>query len=180
MRSLNRGLGLTESWLTREMGGRFRGTIFQSSANLPAEAFSEPRLLLRVRPQEIVSPTMTIVDAGSRRYIVANHDLVLDNDTTISRTFRLYRATHRVSWKATTKTLEPVTGLPRDGPLIEKGPIWAMIETFGKEEVDRSLHIGVDRRRLITGASIALGDQVDNGVVKRLTPIYGIWLAEIQ
>jgi hypothetical protein len=92
----------------------------------------------------------------------------------------MFPVTTHASWKRETTKSDLVTGLPIGSGQTELGPIWVAIEIYGREEVDRHTHVGVDRSRVLTGASVQLNDIIEDRMVRRLNTVYGISIAEIQ
>ena len=163
-------------WLVTEQGSRFRGVVQPlDEGSISITAFTEPRHVLRLSEGDPVQVGDIIVDPMDRRFLVAEHDY-----TPFGRVHKLFRMTDRVSWKRPVTTTDMVTGLSRVDANQELGPIWVAVELYGREEVDRSSHIGMDRSRIIAGPAIRLNDLIDDRMVRRLVQVYGIWIAEVQ
>lgn len=177
MIALGRISGRFNDWLSNETTGRqFQGSIQSASEGIFAVSnFLETRLTLHTRPQEHVFPGNIIKDKLDRRFLVAVHDAT--PDVTV---LKLFPVTSFLEWKRPTTEIEPVTGLEKSVSQVTLGQIWCAVELYGREEMDRATHIGMDRSRLLTGENILLNDMIDTRMVRRIHKVYGITLAEIQ
>lgn len=181
MRTLDRTLARSLTWLTTLSGTRFRGSILPASEGaLPTDTFAEPRLIMRVRRDEPVKAADVVTDGWGRKFLVGDHDLHFIGDHRAFRAHKLFRMTHQLSWKRLQTTIDPVTGQARGSGEIELGPIWCAHEVYGREQADFGLRVLEDRTRVITGAEIALNDKIGDATVRRLTHIFGVWIAETQ
>lgn len=177
MKALGRIYSRFNNWLVNETTGhKFQGAIQSPSEGVFAVSnFLETRLTLHVRPQERVSPGDLIRDTSDRRFLVAVHD-----ETPNATVLKLFPVTSLLSWKRPTTIIEPVTGLEKSATDADLGQIWCAVELYGREEMDRATHIGMDRSRLLTGYDVHLNDMIDTRMVRRIHRVYGITLAEIQ
>lgn len=177
MRALSRLSARFNDWLVNETTGQqFQGSIQTASEGVFAVSnFLETRLTLHVRPQDRVAPGNIIVDKIGRRFLVAVHDATVD-----STVLKLFPVTSLLTWKRSVTEIEPVTGLEKSISDTALGQIWCAVELYGREEMDRATHIGMDRSRLLTGSDILLNDMIDTRMVRRIHKVYGITLAEIQ
>jgi hypothetical protein len=181
MKTLDRTLARSQTWLTTLTGTRFRGSIMPASEGaLPTDTFAEARLVLRVRRDEPVKAADVIIDGWDRKYLVAEHDQHFVAGKRADRVFKLFRMTDLLSWKRLETTKDPVTGQARGSSEKELGPIWCALETYGREQPDYGLRVSEDRQRIITGYPIQLNDKIHDATVRRLTSIFGIWVAEVQ
>lgn len=176
MRTLQRTFSRFDEWLVAENGLRFRGVIQPSKEGVGSLTnFLETRLVLHVRHKEPVQVGMVVQDGIGRRFLTAIHD---EYDHT--RVLKLFPVTSHVSWKREQVSIEPVTGLSKGTGQTELGPIWVAVEIYGREEVERATHIGMDRSRVLVGADVKLNDLIDGRMVRRLNEVYGIKVVEIQ
>ena len=177
MKTLNRTASRFEEWFTTDTGLRIRGRrVTASDGAAVTSSYSEPRHVLHVRRNEDVVVGQHITDAVGNVFLLALHDEHIG----IRKTFRLFRMTEQVNWKRATTTTDTVTQETRTSGLNTQPAIWIASELYGREEVDRGLHISADRVRIITGANIQLNDVVNDKRVVRLTKVFGVNIAEIQ
>ncbi|MDH7796428.1 MULTISPECIES: hypothetical protein [unclassified Beijerinckia] len=137
--------------------------------------FLEPRFVLHTKPKERVSVGQTFTDAQKRTFLLAQHDQRAD----LRRSFRLFQMTAKVAWGRMSEVTDLITGLKKGEKVDPLGNIWVSFELYGREEVDRVLHIGIDRVRVVTGAPVQLNDYVDGKRVSRLTKVFGVSVLEI-
>lgn len=181
MRLLERTASLNETFFTTEAGTRFRGSLQPvNEGSQPVDTFAEPRVIMRVRRNEPVKSGDIVMDAIGRRFLVADHDEHIWNDSLMFRSHKMLRITDRLSWRRSQDTTDVVTGLKRSGTEVELGPIWCVLEVYGREQIDFGLRVAEDLRRVITGADVKLGDRIDDAIVKRIAPIFGVKVLEIQ
>jgi hypothetical protein len=155
----------------------FSGTIMPlASSQAGTTTFLDPRHALHTRYAEIVSPGTVIFDEMGRVFLVAQHE----TQQGLYKVSRLFELTRQVAWGRMTESTEPLTGLARNLVETSMGNIWVATDIYGREEVDRGLHMAMDRVRIITGSAIALDDRVDGRIVRRLNTVYGVSVAEIQ
>ena len=164
-----------ETFVT-EAGIPFLGTLFPADeGDVPSYDFSTPRLFLRVGPDCPARTRSILVDQHDRYFLLADHDL-----TNHYRTHRLFQLTHEVPWSRVTTVKDALTGLARRTGESNLGPLRCLIEMYGRETPDPGMKVKEEVRRVITGAEIQLGDKIDGMIVKRLDPVLGVFLAEIQ
>jgi hypothetical protein len=181
MASLQSAARRGESLLQTETGLEFLGTIAAvDEGDVPSYDFTTPRTLLRVQPDCPVAAGIQILDVYGRRFAVANHAMAAQDNVKLYKVFRLYEMTHQVSWKRATTSNDPLTGLPKQSGKPELGPIWCAMEPFQREPIDLKLRLKEQVYRILTTASLALNDEIEGMVVKRLDTVLGVKLAEIQ
>ncbi len=165
-----------QRWFKTSTGRRFRGSISHvGTSGLSSSSFVETRTVLNVLLNEPVFPGEVILDGAARRFLVGTHDVRAGK-----RAHKLFELTTQLSWKRPQASLDPVTNLPRAAVPTDLGPLWCVMEIYGRQEVDRALHSAVERTRIITGGDIRLNDEVDGRMVRRIYEIYGVKVAEIQ
>jgi len=169
-----------ESWITTIGGSRFRGSIAPAGDSVPGNALVEQRLLLRTRPNEPVVIGSVITDPLGRLFLVGRDDSQVATSFAVARTYRLFAMTYQASWKKLTTVIDPVTTLAQRSGFVEAGPIWCSIEILANMDVDKGTHMGAEKRRVITGSPIQLQDKVDGNIVRRVTPVFGIYIGEIE
>lgn len=163
-------------WLKTQDGREFRGTIQPlKEGSVSASTFAEGRYMLHVAVNEPVTAGTVIFDRWNRPFLVGSHDIRRD-----ARSHKLFVMTDYVSWTRSVPQTDLVTGLKKSEQEVELGPIWCAIEIFGREEVDRAVHVGFDRSKVLTGSPIMLNDKIDGRMVRRLFNVFGVWSGEIQ
>lgn len=176
MKTLQRSFARFDDWFVSSTGLRFRGSTQTAKEGISAISnFLETRLVLHVRSEELAQPGMVVVDARGRRFLLAEHDR-----SSHTRVLKMFPVTTFASWKRETQTTESVTGLPMGSGLQDLGGVWCAIELYGREEIDRQTHIGMDRSRVLTGSDVRLNDLIEGRMVRRLNTVYGIKVLEIQ
>lgn len=176
MRALSRTFSRFDQTLWDENGQDYRGSIQTASEGVSGlNNFIETRSILHCRPNEPIKIGSVLRDEFDRRFLIAYHDR-----TSSMASYKLFLLNDYVSWTRQRRSVEPVTGLQQSLMDLELGPIWAAVEMYGRQEYDRSVHVGMDRSRVLAGAPIELGDKVDGRLVRRLYVVYGIKVAEIQ
>ena len=174
MRLLNR-TDVFREWFTTESGLRFRGTMAPlTDGNAQTTTFLEPRHVFLTRREEPVRARDIIHDQDGSAFLLANHDI-----TPHRRTFRVFQMQGKLPWRRQATVTEPITGLTKSITETNLGDIWCASELYGREEVDRGLKVGIDRKRLITGAAVQLNDKVDGLTISRLTLVYGVSVVEV-
>lgn len=163
-------------------GINFRGVLQPADEGaVPSYDFVYPRLTMRVHPQEPCKTGDTFTDPWGRKHLIGDHDLSLSNDEKLYRVHRIFQVPFELSWSRAVNTTDPVTGFERTSATPQSlGTIWASVELYGRETPDQGLRVQQEIRRIITGYPIRLGDMIDGSSVKRLVPVFGVWLAEIQ
>jgi hypothetical protein len=161
--------------LTTLDGRRFKGVLMPAKDSVPTNEFVGVRLLLRVRRDEPISGGVIIKDHQGRTLLLGEHDYVAT-----AKTFRVFVMTGQYSWLRRGEMTDPVTGLKKAGAPIEQGPVWAALEILGSLSADGGTHMPTEKRRVITGAPVALGDQFDGKLVRRVTRIFSLWLLETE
>lgn len=177
MKLLSRSSARYDSWLSKPNGLRFRGHILPlSDGTATTTTYLDPRFVLHTRPDEPVQVRDVILDAMGDAFLVADHGARMG----LQKVFRLFQLTQQMSWKRAVTVTEPITGLARNLADREIGPIWVATEIYGREEVDRGLHIGMDRIRIVTGSLLEMNDKLNGMMVRRLAVTYGVTIAEVQ
>lgn len=163
-------------------GRHFRGTLQpDDEGSIPSYDFTYPRLTIRVHKDEPCASGDVFTDSWGRHLLLADHDLSLTRDQKLYRVHRVFQVPTQATWMRASNTVDALTGLERTSPTrTNMGDIWIAVEIYGRETPDQGLRVSEETRRIITGAPIQLGDLVDNTPVKRLAPIFGVWLAELQ
>lgn len=164
-----------------EGGFAIRGTIFPvEEGKIPSYDFTPSRLLFRTSPDSLAAAGQILIDEYGRRFLLADLGKVDFMGDPTYRTFRLYEMTHQMVWTRESTIIDPVTKLERSTGRQDLGTIWVALELYGREEVDRTLRILEETSRVITGSALQLNDQLDGRVVRRVNPLLGVTVAEIQ
>lgn len=183
MPSLDRLNPRFASRLKTTTGVSFRGTLQPADEGaIPSYDFVYPRLTLRVHKDEPCATRDTFTDAWGRHHLIGDHDMGMSGDNKLYRTHRVFQTPFQLTWKRPVSTTDTLTGFQKTATATptDLGTIWASVELYGREAPDQALRVQEEIRRIITGSAIALGDIVDGSIVKRLVPVFGVWLAEIQ
>lgn len=174
------GLRFT-SLMHREDGYPFRGTVEPlDEGRVSSYDFSEPRFILRVQPECVVKTGDLIVDPANRLFLLADHDVVYSQDVVEFRTHVLYPMNTQATWERESQTLDPLTQLPRSSGKTSLGTVWCLFDRIDREFIDATVRTKEEVKRVITSANVQLGDLLNNMVVKRVDPVRGVRLAEIQ
>lgn len=163
-------------------GYPFQGVIQPlDEGSVASYDFTEPRMIMRVRYDCPVHTGTVFADQAGRKFLMADHDIGGAHDDLLYRTHRIYRMNATVEWaRQTPGGVDALTGLTKSAGKTTLGQIDAMIEVFGREDLDPSIKVREQTRRLVTNAPIQLGDMVDGMIVKRLDKSLGVWVAEIE
>lgn len=103
-------------------------------------------------------------------YLVADHGF--------ENSYRVFEMDRQLPHARTEKVRDPVTGLPREERLVEKGDIWVALTPAGA--LTGSLPVDIPEYRLLTGAELMAGDHVGPYVVVRADTLIGITVAEVR
>ena len=170
-----------ESVLVTDQGKAFFGTIEPNSeGRLPSYEISEPRLLLRVDHLAPVSSGDIIKDVVGRRFIVADHDISFTAGQVEYRTHRLFHTNRKAVWERETSVIDPLTQQKRSPGSAQLGEIWCLMEAPQREFSDPQLRVREERLRVVLAQPVELGDILDQMVVRRINPILGVYVAEVQ
>lgn len=118
-----------------------------------------------------------IMNSEGRRFLVAN-DGEGDYLGTIYRQFRLVEMEKRLEWKRRGATIDPVTGLEREGVETSLGLIDCALEPYTKDE--DQIRIAVDRYQIITGKPVMKNDRVGGFMVLSVTERLGVNIAVVS
>lgn len=148
--------------------GTFRGVISETQQNSqPSYVFSPPRLVLRVKAAGLLQPGVTIQSPEGIVYLVGYNGPSETQAGHMWDSFRLFKASDKVSWQRRTKVTDVVTGLDRDIGLQSMGSVWSVIEQIDRETLDRKIHSSFEQARYICSASVQADDVLDNRQVIR-------------
>lgn len=171
-----------ENEMYRADGFPFKATVIPSD-DTPGVSydFSEPRITIRVRHDSVINVGDVVVDPAGRRYLLATHDEPSIQNKVLYRTLLAFGLNARPMWqRQSTGVIDPLTQLEKSGVKEDLGEIDALIEMYGREDMDFAIKVREQTRRLVTNAPIQLNDIVDNMVVKRVDRAVGVWVAEIE
>lgn len=157
--------------------GYFLGIVDEpSQGTIPAYQFTSPRRLVRTNPGVPLKSGMVIRTKGKATYIVGD----LGDSDDIFQSFRLFEVTGRYLWQTRGQVIDPVTELPSEEALIDKGMIWGTYEPDSKEAIDRQLHLDMESGRFITNADLKRDDIVDGKRVTRVDHVLGLKMASLS
>jgi hypothetical protein len=180
MIALGRSFAKVEGWLTTTTGLRFRGIIMPAPEVVSAGEIVEHRLLLKTRPNEPVAAGMLITDPTGRPFLLGRDDTQLSEDTAISKTYRLFRMTGQYSWTRVVSTTDIVTNLPKRVNEQSLGPIYCAIEQYKRLDIDKGTYMAAETKTVITGSPVQFQDKIDTFIVRRITPVFGIYICETE
>jgi hypothetical protein len=131
-------------------------------AQAPSYVFVAPRMILRVRKPSALRSGMVVRTPEGSVYIVGDNGPSEVSQGTLWESYRLFEATGQYNWQRRTKTVDPVTRLPQEGPLQELGLVWAALEPEDRMAVDLKLRVNIEQSRFIAAKPI-LPDDILNG-----------------
>lgn len=133
-----------------------------------------PRRILKVPIDLALRGGMVIQSPRGIKYMVAFYS---PSETSMGdpfRAFKLYQATHVASLSSRTTTIEPRTGLEREGPMSAPRDIYASFEPL-QEAFDRELRIPNEKSRIITNEYITDGNVINGQTVIEAHEFQGLW-----
>lgn len=168
---------LTRIEIIDKGSGFFHGIIDEpSQGTIPSYQFTNGRRILRMNPGVPVKASMVIKTKNGATFITGN----LGDDDDVFKSFRLFEATGKYHWQTRGKTIDPVTNLPEDTGLVDKGLIWGVYEPASQEVFDRQLRLDMETGNFITNASIKRDDVIDGKRVTRVDNVLGVKLAVLS
>lgn len=169
------GTGLFEP--VQIVGGPRSRAIVQRPPDIdrPGAEFAHPTLSCRVPRDSLVKTGQVLELQGGDRYLVAEHSATID-----WQTHHLFMCDRQVVWSRPTKTLDPVTRLPKTGEPAEIARIWVMWERVRREFTDLTVRIDQETHLVATGAEVLPNDRLDGMLVKRVNHALGIQIVELQ
>jgi hypothetical protein len=174
--------GLRFNSLMHRMDGLpFKGTIEPlDEGRVSSYDFSEPRFIMRVQPSSPIKTTDIILDHANRRFLVADHDTSFAYNVTEFRSHVLYPMNTQALWERQASVTDPLTNLKKGTGVQNLGQVWCLFDRIDREFIDSTVRVKEETRRVITAAAVQLGDILNKMVVKRVDPVRGVWLAEVQ
>jgi hypothetical protein len=160
-------------------GFRFSATLSPAEEGSAPNDFSTPRVWLRVDPDLELNVGTEVQDPAGRWWLLADHEQSVVADQPIYRAFRAFRLTHSVSWTRAFTVTDILTGLPRSSGENTLGPLRCVMDP-DRTYRDGVLRVTPNAIQLVTGRAVLLGDKIDNRVVKRINPVLGVYLAELE
>jgi hypothetical protein len=134
---------------------------------------------LRVDPELELDVKTEVQDPTGRWWLLADHEQSVVADQPIYRAFRAFRLTHSVSWTRATTVTDTLTGLLKSIGDKNLGPLRCVMDP-DRTYRDGVLRVMPNALQLVTGQAIQLGDKIDGRVVKRINPVLGVYLAELE
>lgn len=171
-----------ENDMVRADGFPFKGVVLPMEEGTTASYdFTEPRITIRLRSDSVVGTGDIVIDPAGRRYLLADHDTNSVYNTILYKSHRGFLMNRQVLWQREAEgVIDPLTQLSKGEAKVSLGTIDVLIEIFGREDLDGTIKVREQTRRLVTGAPIQLNDIVDDMVVKRIDLALGVWVAEIE
>jgi hypothetical protein len=116
---------------------------------------------------------MVIRASAGTTWMLGEHGDAETNRGVLFRSFVMFEATQKFTWKKRGKTIDPVTKLERDTGLVDQPAIWGCYEP-SPEMFDKQLHSNFETARLITTADVQRDDVVNGMKVNRVDMQLGV------
>lgn len=159
--------------------GQFTGVITEpNQGEVPSYQFNLPRRLLRVDAKVPVKPGIVVRASEGTVWMVGEHGDAETGRGALFRTFRLFEATQKFTWQKRGKTVDTVTGLPKDTGLVDQSSIWGLYEP-SPEMFDRQMRTSFEGGRFITNADVQRDDIIDGRKVSRVDIQLGLRLCQL-
>lgn len=129
---------------------------------------------MRVAPSIPVNIATVIQSESGQVFMLGHHG----DASRMFRTFRLFEADKQYSWKRRTKSVDAITGLPKDGDLETVGLVWGAYEP-SPEMFDRQFRVTFEGGRFITNAEVQRDDLIDERKVSRADVQLGLRLLQL-
>lgn len=161
-----------------------RGTIYgmlteTDQTQIPAYTFVNPRRILRTDPKTAVRSGMAVQSPSGEVFIVGDNGPSDAPCGTLWQSWRLFEATAQVTWTRRTTIIDPVTQLKREGPPVDLGKIWCLIEPLDREVPDLQMRASHEQDRVLCGAAIRNDDFVNGKKVIRADVVLGVRLGTL-
>lgn len=160
--------------------GIVTGVLSETDQNAqPAYVFINPRHVLRTLHPTAVRIGMVLETLQGSKFIVGDNGPSENWRGTLFESFRLFQTTGQYTWKRRTRITDPITNAERDGPIEDKGLIWAAIEALEREVNDSKLRTSFEQNRFITGAPVLADDLIDNRPITKVDKQLGLQIGVI-
>lgn len=161
--------------------GTFSGIIDEIVQNqAPSFIFIAPRRLLRVPAFLPLTTSMVIKSEAGTNYMLGEHGFSESFEGTVFNSYRLFPTKTKFALKRRMKTVDVVTGLPKDdGQPIDIANIWGSYEPT-QEQFDRETRVAAETARFITNYPIKMEDIIDNKRVFRVDYELGLYIATLS
>jgi hypothetical protein len=136
--------------------------------------FTLPRRQLLTSITSPARPGMIIKD-GLRKYLLIDR---AEKTRNMTRVFSLAEVTQTAAWSREEQSTDLVTGLDRSYAKTDLGMIevvWELMQVQSDSEAQ-----GGSKYRVLTGATLQLGDMLDGKVVKFVQQVQGITYGEVN
>lgn len=155
--------------------GVVTGILSETDQNSqPSYVFVQPRHVLRTPALTAIKPGMVIKSPSGAPFIVGANGPSEQREGTLWQSFRLFEPTGRYRWSQRTRVKDLITKQDREGPIVDKGLIWAAMEPLDREQSDREMRVDFEQSRFITGAPIQPSDLIDNRVISKVDKQLGL------
>lgn len=155
--------------------GVIRGVMSETDQNSqPSYIFVAPRHVLRVEHPTAFSDGTVIRSPGGDVYLVGYNGPSETWHGTLWKSFRLFRISGQYSWERRTRVQDPITRVDKEGPVEDKGLIWAVIEPMDREQSDREMRQNFEQARFITNAAVVADDVIDGRRVTKVDRQLGL------
>lgn len=143
--------------------------------SVPAYQFTEPRRLIRMRPEQSIPVPCVIKNKANDVFLVAD----LGTSVDVFKSYRLFDVTGQYTWQRRIKEIDAVTRLPKDDTQLEMlGLVWGVMEAQ-PEQFDRQIRSSFEINRFITNRPVLINDIIDGQRVMRIDRMMGIYVASL-
>ncbi len=144
----------------------------------PPYIFTANRRALRVDPNSPIAPGMVIRTPGGMVFMVAENG-PSEQTGGVFKSFRLFEATHRMTWSRRIEVMDPIVGVTKDAGLEDKGLIWCAFEPDQKETLDRALRANFETSRVTTTSLVERDDLIGEFKVTRADQLIGLRICSV-
>lgn len=159
--------------------GFFMGILDEPNQAAPAAyVFNSPRRMLRVDRVSPVRPSMVIKTPDGAVFMVARHGM--SEQGSAFRSFRLFEATEQLLWQRRGSTIDPVTHMPTEAPMVDMGLIYVSYEPDQREAYDRQLKASIETAKFITAAPVQRDDILGGNKIIRADHLLGLTIGNLN
>lgn len=158
-------------------GGRgvIMATVSETEqSSQPSYVFVRPRHVLRTTLPTALKTGMVLRSPSGALFIVGDNGPSETREGTLWQSYRVFEPTGRYLWQSRTKVLDPITKVEGEGPLVNRGYVYAAVEAMDRLQSDREMRQSFDQVRFITGAAVKDDDLFDNRRVTKVDRQLGL------
>lgn len=161
--------------------GIVRGVITETDQTTgQVSVFASPRHFLRCNTPTALRPGVVIQSPAGGIYMVGTNGPSEHYTATIWTSFKLFQVTRQVLWERRRTRVDPITRLPREDGVENKGLIWAAIEPLDRMLFDKRLKDSIEQSRFIAASPVLIDDILDGEVVTRSDVQLGLHIGVIN